>query len=140
MTRQPWEAPRTAYLLTAALAESDKGACGALWDGLDEAGQAGVLAALGAQARLTLSEQPGEGALMADMSAFAQEVCSRVTGALPALLQGRRWDPPPCPHCRELLAGALAAIIAGSLRYRGMSPELIAHHCRQAARTVQAIK
>lgn len=49
-----WEAPRTAYLLTAALADGDQAEAGALWKPLNNHGQADLLLALAAQLTVNL--------------------------------------------------------------------------------------
>lgn len=143
MTGPPWQAPRTAYLLTAATAEGNETAGDALWDRLDDAGQADVLAALGAQLRniLRTAAQKNSDQLDGeiDLSRLYGEVCIEAIAGLTALIEQGPWQPPPCPHCRYKVAGALAGMItAVSVRYLGMSPEGIAHSCRQtAARTAR---
>jgi hypothetical protein len=63
MNTPTWEAPRAAYLLTAAMADNPQpvsaivpgnGDMNAEWGGYDEAAQQDILAALGAQTRLAL--------------------------------------------------------------------------------------
>ncbi|HLK01957.1 MAG TPA: hypothetical protein VKU39_18905 [Streptosporangiaceae bacterium] len=49
-----WEAPRTAYLLTAAVADGDNAEAEALWKLLDKSGQADLLLALAAQLKVNL--------------------------------------------------------------------------------------
>jgi hypothetical protein len=49
-----WEAPRTAYLLTAAIADSDHAEADAFWKPLDKPGQADLLLALAAQLKANL--------------------------------------------------------------------------------------
>jgi hypothetical protein len=49
-----WEAPRTAYLLTAAVADGNQAEADALWKSLDKPAQADVLLALAAQLKVNL--------------------------------------------------------------------------------------
>jgi hypothetical protein len=49
-----WEAPRTAYLLTAAVADNDHAEADALWKPLDKPAQAELLLALAAQLKVKL--------------------------------------------------------------------------------------
>lgn len=51
-----WEAPRTAYLLTAAVADGDQADAQALWKPLDASGQTDLLLALGAQLKFNLRQ------------------------------------------------------------------------------------
>lgn len=133
-TREPWPAPRTAYLLTAAAAEDDGQAAWDIWRELPAAAQADVLRALAAQCRVALRAMPAGHILGLDVSALAAEICREAFTAMQALLDEERpWDAPACPHCRKEMAGALTSIAVSAGRGAGLSAELIAYHCRQAA-------
>lgn len=144
VTRAPWQAPRTAYLLTAAAADRDQQAADRLWDALGEAEQAGVLAALGAQCRAALLAATtgtiaGDAeAITADITDLAAEVCREAIAGLRAVLSGRPWTAPPCPHCRKAIAVTLTGLAVGAGRRQGISAEVIAHNCRRTADRVPA--
>lgn len=124
--------------MTAAMAEDDREASYLLWRVLDEAGQLDVLRALGAQARNALRGIDYD----LDMTVLAGgrgngPVTPEVPGVIAALLRNEPFTP-PCVLCRAAAAvtAATAAVEAG--RAAGLSAELIAHHCREAAARVAA--
>ena len=137
MTRLPWQAPRTAYLFTAAVAAADKTAADALWDGLGDAEQTDVLTALGAQAKNATTATWRTGTTLGDEHArrFGAEACEKALEAMTALLATPPlpWELPECSHCRKLLATAIASFSVRLARQRGLSAEVFAHSCRETA-------
>jgi hypothetical protein len=138
VTRLPWQAPRTAYLLTAAVAAGDEAAADALWNGLDDdATEADVLTALGAQARLAAQQRGtrAAGGFSGGKTRFGMEACDRALDAMTALLADPPlpWELPQCSHCRKLLATAIAAFSLEMARQRGLSAEVFAGLCRDTA-------
>lgn len=143
MSGGPWQAPRTAYLLTAATAENDGEGGDAIWAALDDRGQADVLTALGAQARLAIRDalaQLGETSLgnMGSLARVGMEICAEAMNGFTALLSDPRpgdppWEPHPCPHCRKFTAMTLTAVIYRISELTGTSAEILAHACRRAA-------
>jgi len=104
-----WAAPRIGYLLTAAMAGRRYGeACG-MWRELDEPTQSDVITALGAQARVAVAEAGVP--LQIDFTGLADSRCPETLAAAQTAYEGTGpWEPPPCPHCRELVASTLAEI------------------------------
>ena len=102
-------APRIGYLLTAAMAgRRYNEACG-MWRELDEPAQADVIAALGVQARVAVAEAGVP--LQIDFTSLADSRCPETLSAAQKAYEGTEpWEPPQCPHCRELVASALAEI------------------------------
>jgi hypothetical protein len=139
VTRLPWQAPRTAYLFTAAVAAADKAAADALWDALDHAAQTDTLTALAAQAKNASTAMRAGTALGDDHARrFGTEACEKALEAMTALLASppAPWELPECSHCRRLLATAIASFSVRMARQRGQSAEVFAHSCREtAART-----
>ena len=127
MTR--WKAPRIGYLLTAAMAGRRYDEASTLWRELDEPVQADVIIALAAQARLAVQEAGVP--LLIDFSGLADTSCTEARAAAEAVYEGSApWRPPQCPHCRELVASALAEIQLQAGIAAGMSPSYIDLICR----------
>lgn len=107
-TTQP-AAPRIGYLLTAAMAGHRYSEACVMWSGLDEATQSDVITALGVQARVAVAEAGVP--LQVDFTGLADSRCPEVLAAAKSAYEGcGPWQAPQCPHCRELVASALAEI------------------------------
>jgi hypothetical protein len=104
-----WVAPRIGYLLTAAMAGRRYSEASGMWRELDEPTQSDVITALGAQARVAVAEA---GILLQiDFTGLANSRCPETLDAAQSAYEGAGpWEPPPCPHCRELVASTLAEI------------------------------
>jgi len=130
MTR--WAAPRIGYLLTAAMAGQRYDEASAAWRELDEATQSDVITALGAQARLAVAEAGIP--LQIDFSGLADTSCTEARTAAETAYEGAGpWQPPQCPHCRELVASALAEIQLQAGVAAGMPPSYVDLICRGKA-------
>ena len=135
MNNSTWEAPRAAYLLTAAIADNahrdgaimpGNDGMNAEWGGYDEAAQQDILAALGAQTRLALRmlrEKLGIDIEM-DWESTARVACSHA--------------PAQCAHCREVIAKAMCSLQIQAYFRLGFTPAMIAAMCRQSADEPQA--
>jgi len=155
MNTPTWEAPRAAYLLTAAMADNPQpvsaivpgnDAMNPEWGGYDEAAQQDILAALGAQTRLALGmlrERLGT-EIEIDWESTARAACSH---AFAAVLAGVRElvGPDPrarvtaqCAHCREVIAKAMCSLQIQAYFRLGFTPAMIAGMCRQSADEPQA--
>lgn len=144
--REPWQAPRTAYLLTAMAAEDDTKGPGRLWYGLGDREQLDVLRALGAQCRAAIlgARDAGKDIELFGGAAAGQwrEAFPHATGIFGAIVSGGAWEMPElpaCAPCRMTVAALLCALAVDSGRHAGLSRELIAHHCRQAAEQVAVL-
>jgi hypothetical protein len=127
MTR--WEAPRIGYLLTAAMAGRRYDEASTLWRELDESAQCDVITALSTQARLAVQEAGIP--LQIDFTGLADTSCTEARAAAETIYEGTApWRPPQCPHCRELVASALAEIQLQAGVAAGMSPSYIDLICR----------
>jgi len=145
MTPPPWDAPRAAYLLTAAMADNSQTA-GAIvpsadmsteWAGYDAATQQGILAALGAQTRLALKMLRDKLGVEIEMDAgpAARAVCSEALVSARELIKPTpgTWATPECAHCRENVAKALCSLQIQAYFRLGFTPAMIAAMCRQSA-------
>jgi len=104
-----WAAPRIGYLLTAAMAGRRYSEAAGMWHELDEPTQFDVIAALGVQARAAVAEASVP--LQIDFTSLADSRCPEALAAAQTAYEGAGpWDPPQCPHCRELVASTLAEI------------------------------
>ena len=132
MTTTRWEAPRIGYLLTSALAGRRYEEASATWRELDEAAQSDVIIALAAQARLAVRE--ARIPLQIDFTGLANTSCAEALPAAEAAYAGTGpWQPPQCPHCRELVASALAEIQLQAEVAAGMPPSYVDLICRGRA-------
>jgi hypothetical protein len=130
MTRQ--EAPRVGYLLTAAMAGRRYDEASTLWRELDESTQCEVITALSAQARLAVREAGIP--LQIDFAGLADTSCTEARATAEAVYDGTvPWRLPQCPHCRELVASALAEIQLQAGVASGMPPSYIDLICRGKA-------
>jgi hypothetical protein len=130
MTR--WEAPRVGYLLTAAMAGQRYDEASTLWRELDESTQNEVISALSAQARMAVQEAGVP--LQIDFTGLADTSCTEARTAAEAIYEGTGpWHPPQCPHCRELVASALAEIQLQAGVAAGMPPSYVDLICRGKA-------
>jgi len=130
-TAQP-PAPRIGYLLTAALAGRRYDEASSMWKQLDEPSQAEVITALGLQARLAVEEAGIP--LGVDFSKLADEICVEALMAAQLAYDGTGpWRPPDCPHCRELVASALADVQLKAGVAAGMPPPYVDLICRGKA-------
>lgn len=143
-----WAAPRTAYLLTAAMADNS-GQAGVIaatdamsdeWSGYSVAEQREVLIALGAQARVSLQllrEKLGMQIEM-DWDEVARVVCAEAlllarelvsSGEVPRVM-------PECAHCREVIGNGLCSLQIQAYFMLGFTPGMIAETCRRSAEEV----
>jgi hypothetical protein len=155
MNNSTWEAPRAAYLLTAAMADNahrdgaimpGNDGMNAEWGGYDEAAQQDILAALGAQTRLALRmlrEKLGIDIEM-DWESIARIACSHALAAVLAPVRElagpdpRVWVTAQCAHCREVTAKAMCSLQIQAYFRLGFTPAMIAAMCRQSADEPQA--
>jgi len=132
MTTTRWEAPRIGYLLTSAMAGRRYDEASVMWRELDETVQCEVIVALSAQARLAVQEAGVP--LHIDFTGLADTSCTEARTAAEAVYSGTSpWHPPQCPHCRELVASALAEIQLQAGVASGMPPSYIDLICRGKA-------
>jgi hypothetical protein len=130
MTRR--DAARIGYLLTAAIAGGRYDEASTVWRELDESTQCEVITALSAQARLAVQEAGIP--LQIDFAGLADTSCTEARAAAEAVYEGTTpWRPPQCPHCRELVASALAEIQLQAGVASGMPPSYIDLICRGKA-------
>lgn len=141
----PLDAPRSAYLLTAAMADNTEQA-GAIvpgddmsteWGGYDESAQRDILDALGEQTRVSLKmlhDKLGVEIEM-DWESTAREVCSEALAAARELVRPEpgAWALPECAHCREVIAKAMCSLQIQAYFRLGFAPAKIAAMCRQSA-------
>jgi hypothetical protein len=126
-------APGIGYLLTAALAGRRYDEAQVLWRELDNPTQSDVISALGAQARLAVAEAGVP--LHIDFAGLADRRCPEaLNAARSAYEDAAPWQPPRCPHCRELVASALAEIQLQAGVAAGMPAAYVDLICRGKAR------
>jgi hypothetical protein len=133
-----WQAPRTAYLLTAHVALREKPEAEKLWSSLDKLVQGDVLLALGAQCRLNMqAAMRVRGKHVGDMTlaSTAQRLCENAFHALRALVNDTLgpWEVPECSHCRELVGSTLAALSLHGATLQGISQEQFGAACMSFA-------
>jgi hypothetical protein len=129
----PSIAPRIGYLLTAALAGRRYVEAYGLWRELDDHAQGEVISALGAQARLAVTEAGVP--LQIDFTGLADPRCPEALTAARSAYEGTDpWQPPACPHCRELVASTLAEIQLKAGVAAGMPASYVDLLCRGRAR------
>jgi hypothetical protein len=127
-----WVAPRVGYLLTAAMAGRRFSEASGMWLELDERTQFDVIIALGAQARAAVAEAGVP--LQIDFTSLAGSRCPETLAAAQTAYEGAgSWEPPPCPHCRELVASALAEIQLQAMAASGMPASYVDLICRGKA-------
>ena len=131
-------APRIGYLLTAAMAGRRYSEASGMWRELDELTQSDVITALGAQARDAVAEAGVP--LQIDFTGLADSRCPEALVAAKSAYEGAGpWEPPQCPHCRELVASTLAEIQLQAGVAAGMPASYVDLICRgkavSAART-----
>ena len=132
MTTARGEAPRIGYLLTSAMAGRRYDEASAAWQELDESAQCDVIIALAAQARLAVREAGIP--LTIDFTGLADTSCAEARPAAEAAYLGTTpWQPPQCPHCRELVASALAEIQLQAEVAAGLPPSYVDLICRGKA-------
>jgi hypothetical protein len=145
-----FDAPRVAYLLTAAMADNTQQA-GAIvpgddmsteWGGYDESGQHDILAALGDQTRVALKMLHDKLGVEIEMDwhSTAQVVCSEALATARELVRPEpgAWTLPECAHCREVIVKAMCSLQIQAYFRLGFTPEKIAVLCRQSADEPQA--
>src|ERR1700733_3509883 len=126
------EAPRLGYLLTSAMAGRRYDEASAIWRQLDESAQCDVITALASQARLAVQEAGIP--LQIDFTGLADTSCIEARTAAQAAYEGTEpWQPPQCPHCRELVASALAEIQLQAVVASGLPPSYVDLICRGKA-------
>jgi hypothetical protein len=124
MTATRWDAPRIGYLLTSAMAGRRYDEAAGTWRELDEPAQGDVIAALASQARQAVQEAGIP--LRIDFTGLADTSCTEARAAAQAAYEGTGpWQPPQCPHCRELVASALAEIQLQAGVAAGMPPSYV---------------
>lgn len=140
-----YDAPRVAYLLTAAMADNTQQA-GAIvpgddmsteWGGYDQDAQRDILDALGGQTRVALKmlhDKLGMEIQM-DWDSTAREVCSQALAAAWELVapEPGAWELPECSHCREVIAKAMCSLQIQAYFSLGFTPANVAAMCRQSA-------
>lgn len=147
MNRPRWDAPRAAYLLTAALA--DNTAFGTEWVGYDEGAQQDILTALGAQTRLALRMLHDKLGMEIEMDSggmpdradagiaegAVRSACGEAAVAASELIKPspRRGVAPECAHCREIVARTMCGLQIQAYFRLGFTPAMIAGTCRQSA-------
>lgn len=152
MNRPRWDAPRAAYLLTAALA--DNTAFGTDWVGYDESTQQDILTALGAQTRLALRMLRDKLGMEIEMDSGGmpdrvdagiaegaiakggvRSACGEAAVAARELIKP---SPRPgaaleCAHCREIVARTMCGLQIQAYYRLGFTSAMIAGTCRQSA-------
>jgi hypothetical protein len=132
-----WQAPHTAYLLTAACADNDAAAGSAIWKGLDRQGQREVLDALSGQARQAMDRAHEHVGLPmhTDLENVQWAVCEQAVDALLELMERSpgTWALPGCSHCAEMIASTLACLSVAAARVTGISHREYARWCRETA-------
>jgi hypothetical protein len=154
MNNPTWEAPRMAYLLTAAMADNPgqvsaiapgNGDMNPEWGGYGEAAQQDILAALGAQTRLALRmlrERLGT-EIEIDWESTAR-TCSHAFAAMLAAARELLGPDPrarvtaQCAPCREVIAATMCSLQIQAYFRLGFTPAMIAAMCRQSADEPQA--
>ncbi len=69
-----------------------------------------------------------------DFAGLANTSCTQARPAAEAAYEGTGpWQPPLCPHCRELVASALAEIQLQAVVASGMPPSYVDLICRGKA-------
>lgn len=132
MTTALWMAPRIGYLLTAAMAGRRYDGAATMWRELDETAQSEVITALAAQARLAVKEAGIP--LQIDFTGLADARCPEALTAAQSAYEGNDpWESPQCPHCRELVASALAEIQLQAEVASGMPPSYVDLICQGKA-------
>jgi hypothetical protein len=127
-----WAAPRIGYLLTAAMAGHRYSEASGMWRELDEPAQSAVITALGVQARAAVAEAGVP--LQIDFTSLAESRCTGTLAAAQAAYEGTGpWEPPRCPHCRELVASTLAEIQLQAMVAAGMPASYVDLVCRGKA-------
>ena len=127
-----WAAPRIGYLLTAAMAGHRYGEASGMWRELDETDQSDVITALGVQARVAVAEAGVP--LQIDFTSLADSRCTETLAAAQAAYEGAGpWEPPRCPHCRELVASTLAEIQLQAMVASGLPASYVDLICRGKA-------
>ena len=127
-----WAASRTGYLLTAAMAGRRYSEASGMWRELDEPAQADVISALGAQARAAVADAGVP--LQIDFTSLADSRCDETLAAAQTAYEGAGpWDPPRCPHCRELVASTLAEIQLQAMIAAGRPASYVDLICRGKA-------
>lgn len=150
MNTRTWDAPRAAYLLTAAMADNAEqvgaiipgGGMSAEWAGHDDSEQQDILAALGAQTRLALRMLHDKLGMEIEMDwdSTARVVCSKALTAARELVRpvAGLWLAPQCAHCKEVIARAMCCLQIQAYFRLGFTPAMIAAMCRQSADEAQA--
>lgn len=138
MTPPPWEAPYTAYLLTAAVADQDSALADTIWKAQVKAAQADVLAALGAQVRqaaVSTARETGVADWQMDWTRLGARICEEALKTAGQLIQPDPgpWQLPECSHCCEKIAGGLIRLIIDFAEIRGVPGPVYAEMCRAAA-------
>lgn len=145
MNPPPWDAPRAAYLLTAAVADNaaQVGAIvpgdevSAEWTGYDRITQLEILAALGAQTRLalTMAHDRLDMEIEMEWDCAARQVCSEALAATRELISSGHGPlaAPECAHCRQIIARAMCSLQIRAYFRLGFTPAMIAAMCRRSA-------
>jgi hypothetical protein len=146
----PVDAPRVAYLLTAAMADNTE-QVGAIvpgddmsteWGGYDESAQHDILAALGEQTREALKMLHDKLGVEIEMDwhSTAQVVCSEALATARELVrpEPEAWTLPECAHCRDVIVKAMCSLQIQAYFRLGFTPAKIATMCRQSTDEPQA--
>lgn len=152
MNRPRWDAPRAAYLLTAALADNAAladTAFGTEWVGYDESAQQDILTALGAQTRLALRMLRDKLGMEIEMDSggmpdsadagiaedTVRSACGEAAVAARELIKPspRHGAAPECAHCREIVARTMCGLQIQAYFRLGFTSAMIAGTCRRSA-------
>ncbi len=149
MNPPPWDAPRAAYLLTAAVADNarqgeaivSRDELSSEWVHCDASGQQDILAALGAQTRLALKMLRDKLGVEIEMNtdAAAGAGCPEALAAARELIKPGpgAWAAPECADCRAAIAKAMCSAQIQAYSRLGFTPAMIAAMCRQSADEAQ---
>jgi hypothetical protein len=147
-----WGAPRTAYLLTAAMADATlrtgvimpSAKVDGEWNGYDETAQWEILIALGAQTRVALKMLQDKLGMQLEMhwEETARTVCANAVGLARELVRSGAgpWVMPPCARCREIIGYCLCSLQIHAYFLLGFTPVMIAATCRQSADEAVAVE
>jgi len=146
-----WGAPRTAYLLTAAMADATlrtgviipSAKATGEWNGYDEIAQWEILIALGAQTRVALKMLQDELGRQIEVhwEETARAVCANALRLVAELVRSGAgpWVMPPCARCREIIGYGLCSLQIQAYFLLGFTPVMIAATCRQSADEAVAV-
>jgi hypothetical protein len=135
-----WEAPLTAALLTAAMADGDQAAQDAIWKDLDRDGRAGLVWSLGAQCRYSLwnvarLSDPVRREQLIDLLSMLIGECEHVRDFAVAAFAAAdiAMEAPGCAACMRRAAEAMCEVQLRAADAMGWPRRHIAAVCRRLA-------